>query len=410
MNRRDVLLAGAASLLARTPALAATGNAPAVTMALAAPQPVARIHPSGPDELLAISTTGTLWQLGPRNAAWMRLADDIDPASPMATGYGRIAARQAHGGLWAWANGRATNAPEARLAPHAGLCVLPLAIIGVTDMAGQFRVKRFEPDREDYWRESARGTESVLPDARPLQVDLDAGQRDDNGQIVVLAGPDGNRYTHGALGDAIECTRVLYLERHGLQVLRSLTLPPPYVLEDIAPRPIAWRGGRGLLTMRSGPQGSQLAVIAASRSRGDRLEIAALGEPIGTSHRWMAASTDGNRLVAVHTPHIGGVLHEYLADGGTLRSRVIGQGLTNHRNGTRELDLAAWIDGKLLVPVQDRRSLACFDTNQHWRACPTVPLPSPVTATAAWTWRNRAGAVVLLEDGQLLFAASGGHG
>ncbi len=408
MNRRDVLLAGAASLLARAPAVAAAANAPAVTTALAAPQPVAQVRTSGPDELLAVSTTGTLWQLGPRNAAWTRLADDIDPASPLATGHGRIAARHAHGGLWVWANGRATNSPDARLAPHAGLCVLPFAIIGVTDVAGQAYVKRFEPDREERWRESAGGTQSVLPDARPLQVDLHSGQSDDNGQIVVLAGPDGTRYTHGALGDTIECTRVLYLERHGLQVLRSLTLPPPYVLEDIAPRPIAWRGGRGLLTMRSGPQGSQLAVIAASRSRGDLLEIAALGAPIGTAHRWMAASTDGNRLVAVHTPHIGGVLHEYLADGSTLRSRVIGQGLTNHRNGTRELDLAAWVDGKLLVPAQDRRSLVCFDTTQQWGACPTVPLPGRVTATAAWSWRNRMGAVVLLEDGQLLFAASGG--
>ena len=90
--------------------------------------------------------------------------------------------------------------------------------------------------------------------------------------------------------------------------------------------------------------------------------------------------------------------------GGTLRSRVIAQGLTNHRNGTRELDLAAWVDGKLLVPAQDRRSLACFDVNKQWEACATVPLPGRVAATTAWSWRGRAGAVVLLEDGQLLFA------
>lgn len=404
MNRRNVLLAGAASLLARMPARAAPGIVPAVTTTLAAPQPMAQILALGPGELLAVSTTGTLWQLGPRAAAWTRLADDIDPASPVAVGHGRIAARHAQGGLWVRADGRATMSTEARLAPHAGLCMLPFAIIGVGDVAGQAYVKRFEPDRDTRWRESARGTQNVLPDARPLQVDLDAGRSDDNGHLVVLAGPDGARYTHGALGDTIESTRVLYLERHGLQVLRSFTLPPPYVLEDVAPRPIAWRGGRGLLTMRSGPQGSQLAVIAASRSRGDMLEIAALGAPIGTANRWMAASTDGTRLVAVHTPHIGGVLHEYQADGSTLRSRVIAQGLTNHRNGTRELDLAAWVNGKLLVPMQDRRSLACFDVSKQWEACATVPLPGRVTATAAWSWRGRAGAVVLLEDGQLLFA------
>ncbi len=404
MNRREVLLAGAASLLARTPALAASGTTPVVTTAMAAPQPIAQVRTSGAGELFAVSTTGTLWQLGPRDAAWARLADDLDPASSMASGHGRIAARHAQGGLWVRADGRATIAPEARLAPHAGLCMLPFGIIGVTEVAGRAHVKRFVPDRDENWRESARGTQNVLPDARPIQVDLDSGQSDDNGQIVVLAGPDDTRYTHGALGDAIECTRVLYLERHGLQVQRSLTLPPPYVLEDIAPRPIAWRGGRGLLTMRSGPQGSQLAVITASRSRGDMLEIAALGAPIGAANRWMAASTDGIRLVAVHTPHIGGVLHEYLPEGDTLRSRVIAPGLTNHRNGTRELDLAAWVDGMLLVPAQDRHSLRCFDANRQWGPCPAVPLPGRVTATAAWSWRNRVGVVVLLGDGQLLFA------
>ena len=408
MNRRALLLAGAASLLTRARSPAAAGADFAVLTALLAPQPIVQIRASGPGELLAVSTTGTLWQLGPRDAAWTRLADDIDPTAPVAVGHGRIAARHLQGGLWVWADGRATTSPEARLAPHAGLCMLAFGIIGVADIAGQAYVKRFEPDRDARWRESARGMQNVLPDARPLQVDLDSGKSDDNGQIVVLAGPDGTRYKHGALGDTIECTRVLYLERHGLQVLRSLTLPPPHVLEDIAPRPIAWRGGRGLLTMRSGPQGSQLAVIAASRSRSDMLEIAALGAPIGTANRWMAASTDGHRLVAVHTPHIGGVLHDYQIDGNTLRSRVIAQGLTNHRNGTRELDLAAWINGKLLVPAQDRRSLTCFDVNKQWNACAAVPLPSRVTATSAWSWRNSAGVVVLLEDGQLLFAMIGG--
>jgi hypothetical protein len=34
---------------------------------------------------------------------------------------------------------------------------------------------------------------------------------------------------------------------------------------------------------------------------------------------------------------IGGVLHDYPMDGNVLRTRVIGQGVTNHRPGTRGL-------------------------------------------------------------------------
>ena len=83
----------------------------------------------------------------------------------------------------------------------------------------------------------ARSQEALLPDARPLQADLDG--RGDGGHIVVLASPDAQRYRHGVLGDAVEATRVLWLERHGLSVLRALTLPAPHVFEDIAPRPVA---------------------------------------------------------------------------------------------------------------------------------------------------------------------------
>jgi hypothetical protein len=113
----------------------------------------------------------------------------------------------------------------------------------------------------------------VLPDARPLQVDMDG--RRDGGHIVVLAGPDGTRYGHGVLGDAIEATRVLWLERHGLQVLRELNLAAPHVFEDIAPRPVTLSGapGRiGLLTVRSGPDGGQLALVTADPGRADALQ------------------------------------------------------------------------------------------------------------------------------------------
>ena len=70
--------------------------------------------------------------------------------------------------------------------------------------------------------------------------------------------------------------------------------------------------------MRSGPLGGQLAVVAASRDRRDALQLDAVGEPLGTANRWMAPTTDGTRLLAVRTPHIGGVLPEYRVDGDRL--------------------------------------------------------------------------------------------
>ena len=74
----------------------------------------------------------------------------------------------------------------------------------------------------------ARSAEPMLPDARPLQVDLDG--RGDGGHLVLRGGPDSQRYAHGVLGDGVEATRVLWLERHSLAFLRELVLPAPHVL------------------------------------------------------------------------------------------------------------------------------------------------------------------------------------
>ena len=94
---------------------------------------------------------------------------------------------------------------DADLAPHAGLLVLQLAVLGVA--AAGHRLLRFEPADGGRWHAVARSPEALLPDARPLQAELDG--RGDGGHIVMLAGPDAQRYRHGVLGDAVEAARAM---------------------------------------------------------------------------------------------------------------------------------------------------------------------------------------------------------
>ena len=293
---------------------------------------------------------------------------------PVATGHGRIAARTADGGLWVWEDtggGRAHAAPPspaASLSVHAGLLVLPLAVLAVVSGGARpadpfgHRLARFEPDPAGRWREVARSRNAVLPDARPVQVDLDG--RGDGGHIAVLAGPDDSRYDHGVLGDRMEATRVLWLERHGLDVLRELSLPPPHVLEDIAPRPVALPGaqpGHGLLTVRSGPDGGQLALVTADPARPQGLHLAALGDTVGGYHRWLAPTTDGRHLAAVHTTaHRRRAAHLPARGSERLTRRRLHADVSTHRIGTREIDLAAWLQGLLVLPSQDGRRLRLF--------------------------------------------------
>ena len=384
---------------------ATAGDAVFESSPLRAPEPIVRMQADIDGGLLAVSAKGVLWRLDPETIAWARLGNGIDGDTPLASGHGRIAARGALGDLWVWEGGRATLSRGVRLAPHAGLLVLPLGIIGVAQIAGSAHAVRLEPDNAGGWTETARSVGPVLPDARPFQTDLESGHDAGGGHIIVLAGPDDRRYKHGVLGDAIESTRVLYLERHDLKVLRSLDISAPHVIEDIAPRPVVWRGRTGLLTMRSGPQGAQLAVVAASTDASDRLEFAALGTPLGMPNRWLAGTTDGKRLLAVHTPHIGGVLHEYRTESATLSARAIAEGVSNHHIGSRELDLAVWLGARLMLPAADRTSLRCFDADAGWSACGSVPLGKPAIASAKLSLRGRGGFAVLTADGQLIIVS-----
>lgn len=364
-----------------------------------------QVRSGGPGSLLALGASGALWALSTGDGAATRLGDGLDPFTPLAVGHGRVVARHVDGGLWSWQDGQVQRGPRERLAPRAGLTVLPLAVIAVA--ADGHHLIRLEPDGRrssgdgNAWAEVARSAQPVLPDARPVLADLDG--RGDGGHVAVLAGPDGRRYRHGVLGDAIEATRMVWLERHSLQVLRELVLPAPHVMEDIAPRPVAMAGpGRGtaLLTVRSGPLGGQLGLIAASAARPDQLQWAALGDALGIPNRWMSPTTDGTRMLSVHTPHIGGLLHEYRLEGGRLVGRVVATGVSTHRLDSRELDLAVWMGSQLLLPEQDGRGLRVLDADAGWRVAAELALPDRVALSAALP--QNQGAALLLDSGQVL--------
>lgn len=398
---RRTLLAWAAALAAARPGRArAQGAAQPPLLRVPTPSPVAQLTADGADALVTISTTGTLARGAPAGQ-WQTLAEGLDPGVAPALGHGRIVARGAEGGLWVHENGRGTLSPGLDLAPHAGLLVLRLAVIAVQRWRGSTHLVRLEPDAAGRWAVVARSAEPVLPDARPLQADLDG--RGDGGHPVVLAGPDGQRYTHGVLGDAIEATQVLWLERHSLQPLRSLVLPAPWVLEDIAPRLLTLPGGgQALASVRAGPDGGQLVLLAADPRQAGALVLLAVGDTVGGRHRWLAPSTDGRQLVAVHTPHIGGVLHRYAVQGPQLLRERLVAGVSTHAIGSRELDLALWQGGSLLLPSQDRRTLLHFGGADGQTVLARWPLPAPLAASRAAP--GGAAGWLQLEDGQVLRA------
>ena len=185
------------------------------------------------------------------------------------------------------------------------------------------------------------------------------------------------------------------------------------MFEDITLRPVRLDKGHGLLTVRSGPPGAQLALLASHADHADRLRVQALGDTVGGYHRWLSPIAPGTDhkgpdrerpWLAVHTPHIGGVLHEYALRGDQLRRRALGGDFSTHRIGSRELSTAVWLGSRLLLPNQDGTRLRVLDAEQGFTELATITLPGRVAMLRAWP--GMPGAAVLLDDGRALYAAA----
>lgn len=398
MPRRQALVSGVAAFLGLPKPASAR---PLGLQTLALPEPMAQIAAGGPSGLLGVGVSGALYALPLTSAPARRLGDELDASVPLAVGHGRIAARRRDGALWVLEAGQAGVSVERTLAPAAGLLVLPLAVIAVATEGGRQRVVRLEPASAGAWRTVASSDITVLSDARPLQADLDGAG--DGGHVVVLAGPDGGRYRHGVLGDGIEATRLVLLERHSLRLQRELRLDAPYVFEDIAPRRVALGGRDGLLTVQSGPQGGQLVLVDADPAGPSSLRVAARGTALGTANRWMSPIANNRHWPAVHTPHIGGVLHEYRLSGDALTARRFQGDISNHRIGSRWLDMSTWLGQRLLIPDQGGRRLLLLDAAAEWRSVGEQALQGRVAATVALA--SPGGVAVLLDDGSVVAGA-----
>ena len=142
-----------------------------------------------------------------------------------------------------------------------------------------------------------------MPDARPILAALDRPpSAGDPGEVVVLAGPDVARYQHGVLGDRIEATRILWLDRHSLRTLRELALPVPFVFEDIAPRVVFSECGVALLMVRDAAVGEtsfDRPAVAGRDDDGARLSPVERCPVRGTARRRDGLPRRKKRLTSV---------------------------------------------------------------------------------------------------------------
>jgi hypothetical protein len=217
----------------------------------------------------------------------------------------------------------------------------------------------------------SRAEVRALPDARITLADLDG---DGMPEAVILTDPT-ERYSQGLLGDRVEAASVTVIgvTPFGLSVRGRHALPTA-VFEDLVPvlAPLTPGGRPAVLLARSTAQ--QGAVVNALGWRDGALVALAESPPTDQGTRWIHVvgvadlSRDGSpEVVAVRTPHLGGVLTAYRRKGAALNVAAQVVGFASHAAGSRNEDqaLIADLDGngrpEVIVPRQSRETLVALE-------------------------------------------------
>lgn len=237
---------------------------------------------------------------------------------------------------------------------------------------------------------SALGAARWFADAIPHARVVEAPSR----ILLALTGPTG-RYDHGVLGDDIEASAITLLD--GDDGRTVIELEGDDVIEGTSPLLVDLVGDPGspeiVITVSDAEAGARLVAYSLD---GERV---ASSEPIGQGYRWLhqigvapLGPAGEVEIIAVRTPHIGGVVEAYRLAGDRLERVASESGYSSHQLGSANLDMAllADVDGDgqldVVVPRQDLASLAALTrVGNGFEEIATLPLASILATNVAAT-------------------------
>lgn len=348
--------------------LAFTSRAQPIIKSLSLPEPVVWLTADA-KILFALTKSGNLYKLS--GGANTKVQPGLSPDSPIRFAYGNLFGVDNSGELTVLAGSKTTKSKGAALSTNSGLWPLPAGVIAIAQNGDLVRLEQ----NSQSWKIVTRANISALKDSRVTQADL---QGDGDPEIVVLAKPSSDRYQHGVLGDAVEPTSIVALERHSLKTLWRLDLPAPFVFEDIQLRPVLIGGREKLVVARSDPkEGAALSVVSLE---GKTLSLST-GPSFGQPSRWLNPVVGFGEIYSVLTPHIGGVLTRYTIEPKSVVQKKMTGGFSNHSIGSRNLNSSLVLSaGHLAITSQNHNSVAIVECSTTCKVVESFKLEGGYTS------------------------------
>lgn len=341
-------------------------------------------------ELALINQQGELFRVNGQQT--QSLGRDYSPNISPEFAYGRIAAADKNGKFTLWTDAQRYRS-TITLSPNAHLLALRFATLAVVEQQGKTYLARLETTGEKVQISAIRNDVEVLPDARPVQLNL-SGDKQDQGHIAVLAQPDSTTYQHGVIGDEVEAKALYYLERHSLADLAKPLVLDNAVFEANSVIPLHQQDKQLAVTVISGDHGgASTAVIGEQQGK---LTVLAKSDPL-PSHRWQSPFTYQQNLYAIQMPHLARRLVAYQRQGEQLTERAITSGVSNHKIGDHETNLVASTGEFSVLPKADYHHITLWNHKTDQFSAIDTALPARIIKTQAS--ENRV--FLLLENGQL---------
>ncbi len=230
--------------------------------------------------------------------------------------------------------------------------------------------------------------------------------------LVALTGPT-DRYSHGVLGDDLEASAIslrdttggtTVIEVDGVDVIEGTSALLVDLVGDV-------RSPEIVVTVSNAEGGARLVAYDLVG------EFVAASEPIGQGYRWLHQVGAGPlgpvgeiEIIAVRTPHIGGIVEAYRLVDDRLELVASQPGYSSHRLGSSNLDMALLADadgdGRLdvVVPTQDMTALGVLArTADGFEEVASLPLFGMLATNVAATPDAEGNLVLAVgtDDGQL---------